>query len=136
MSINYPTMSNLEIAAALGRTERSIFACARRLKLVKARFATTGEERVWQDGYLFRKTESGWIAAHIALWEQHNGPVPQSHVIMFKDGDKTRIELENLACISRAEQLTRYTVVNLPEALKQVIWLKGALTRKINANHN
>lgn len=106
------------------------------MKLVKARFATAGDERVWQDGYLFRKTDSGWRAAHVALWEQHNGPVPANHIVTFKDGDKTRIEIENLECISRADQLERYTVVNLPNALKQVIWLKGALTRKINANHN
>lgn len=133
----YPVTPNREIAEVLGRSAGSIYIFANRLGLMKERYADTGVERVWADGYTFRKLPGrGWVPLHILAWEQTCGPVPAGHIVTFRDGNRANVEIENLECISRAEQLARYTVVNLPEALKQVIWLKGALTRKINALHN
>jgi hypothetical protein len=151
---NYPATSNREIAAVLGRTEHAVTLRAKKMKLKKsdeylrahpgrgrrARMEI-GQERMW-DGYLYRKVgESGskkrdWIAVHVLLWEEHFGPVPPNHLVMFRDGDKTRIEIDNLELVSRVGQMLRYSIMNLPAQLREVIWLKGALTRKINAHDN
>lgn len=96
-----------------------------------------GTERVSKDGYLERKIHDGmplqsrWRAVHLLVWEEANGPLPASHAIAFKDGNKRNTALDNLECISRAELMRRNTVHNLPPELKEVVQLKGAINRKI-----
>lgn len=67
-----------------------------------------GSETISSDGYLRRKVSDrsgrdNWASAHVLLWEQHHGPVPEGHVVIFVDGDKTHIELDNLALVNRGE---------------------------------
>jgi hypothetical protein len=45
-----------------------------------------------------------WKKKHIVLWEQANGPMPENHVLLFGDNDKSNIELENLFLVPRATQ--------------------------------
>jgi protein-arginine kinase activator protein McsA len=40
------------------------------------------------------------IALHVAVWEHHNGHVPEGMVIHHKDGDPRNNDISNLACIS------------------------------------
>lgn len=44
------------------------------------------------------------------IWEEHHGPIPDNHVIIHKDGDKHNDDIENLDCISRADNLKRNNV--------------------------
>ena len=37
------------------------------------------------------------------IWEQHNGLLKESDIIIHLDGDKRNLDISNLACISRAE---------------------------------
>jgi hypothetical protein len=68
-----------------------------------------GTERTTKEGYLQRKvTDTGntvhdYVEVHRLLWEEHHGPIPEGHVVIFKDGDRTHITLDNLMLISRAE---------------------------------
>lgn len=93
--------------------------------------------RYSKDGYLQLKvTDTGyssrdWVGVHILLWEEAHGPVPASHAVCFKDGDKENIELPNLELLSRGELMRRNTIHNLPKPLVEVIMLNGALKRKI-----
>lgn len=73
-----------------------------------------------------------WKATHILLWEKKRGPVPPRHVLIFKNGDRTDIRLENLELIHRRALMARNTVHNLPKPLAQTVQLLGALRRKIN----
>ena len=64
------------------------------------------------DGYMWQKLGEGardWRQKHILVWEEAHGPIPNGHVITFKDGDKTNYDLDNLALITMAEniELTR-----------------------------
>lgn len=64
------------------------------------------------DGYMWQKLGEGardWRQKHILVWEEAHGPIPDGHIITFKDGDKTNYDLENLAMITMAEsiELTR-----------------------------
>lgn len=96
-----------------------------------------GSERISKDGYLERKINNDlplqrrWRAVHLIAWEALNGPVPRSHAIAFKNGDKTDIRLDNLECITRRELMARNTVHNLPKPLADTIQLLGALKRQI-----
>lgn len=96
-----------------------------------------GAERISKEGYLQRKVNDDpvlhrrWRFVHVILWEEAHGPVPPGHVVAFANGDKTDIRLDNLECISRRELMLRNTVHNYPPELRQVIRLKGAITKRI-----
>jgi len=66
-----------------------------------------GSERVDTDGYTLVKTEEPnvWTLKHKVLWEESNGPVPEGHKLLFKDGDTKNITLENLILITDYEML-------------------------------
>lgn len=98
-----------------------------------------GTERFSKDGYLQRKVaDTGeklkdWVYVHIFLWQEHHKKdLPKGHAIVFKDGDKTNIVIENLECLSRAELMKRNSVHNLPKELAELVQLRGALNRRIN----
>lgn len=101
------------------------------------KYAPIGSERL-NDGYRQRKvSDTGypprdWQPVHVLLWIEHRGPVPAGHAIVFRNGDRTDIRIENLECISRADLMRRNTRHNLPPDLNQVISLRAALVRKIN----
>ena len=83
-------------------------------------------------GPLCERFNRRWRAVHILLWEAAHGPLPKGHAIVFKDGDKRHIELDNLQLVTRAELMSRNTMHNYGPEIARVIQLKGAITRQIN----
>lgn len=78
-----------------------------------------------------------WAPVHVLVWTAANGPVPEGHFIRFRPGMKTlvaaEITVDRLECVTKAENMARNTVQNLPKPLVKVIQLRGALNRRINA---
>ena len=66
---------------------------------------SVGSERFTKDGYTEIKTAEPniWQLKQVFLWEQYNGSAPKGHKIIFLDGNKENIVIENLALISDAE---------------------------------
>lgn len=67
-----------------------------------------GTDVMRADGYLWRKTKRwplpGYCRpAHVAIWEEANGPVPRGFVVIFLDSNRRNLAVENLSCVSRAE---------------------------------
>lgn len=68
------------------------------------------------DGYKMRKKQmegsmwDRWEFLHRAVWEEHNGPIPEGMFIIFKDRNKLNCSIENLALISRAENAIMNTM--------------------------
>lgn len=96
-----------------------------------------GAERVTKDGIRQRKIRDDgppqhrWRACHAILWEEHHGPIPAGHIVVFRDRDMTRIEIDNLELITRAENMRRNTIHRYPRDLKEVIRLQKKLERTI-----
>jgi len=42
-----------------------------------------------------------WKMKHRVIWEQHYGPIPEGHYIIFKDGNRMNMDISNLAMIDR-----------------------------------
>lgn len=93
------------------------------------------------DGYVYVKVAEvsyvpytvNWKPLHILMWERANGrPLPDGHVLAFKNHDRLDVRLENLELLTRRDNMARNTVHNLPPELKQSVQLLGALNRKIN----
>lgn len=74
---------------------------------IPATYLPVGSERVNGDGYVDIKVAdpNKWRGKHILIWEQHNGPIPEGHAIIFADRDKRNFNIDNLLCITRAQLL-------------------------------
>ena len=91
-----------------------------------------GSERVNVDGYVEIKTAepNTWQLKQKVVWETKNGRVPDGCKIIFLDGNKENVSIENLAIVSNDEMLEmnrnglRY---DDPEATKT-----GILIAKVN----
>lgn len=74
-----------------------------------------GSERVNVYGYLEIKVAEPniWESKHRVIWEQHNGPIPPRHKIIFLDGDKSNLNIDNLALITNAQSvmLNKYGLI-------------------------
>lgn len=77
-----------------------------------------------------------WQPVHVLVWEAVHGPVPEGHIVRFRDGMKTfdavTITADKLELVSLAENMRRNTIHNYPEELKKVMQLRGVLNRRIN----
>jgi hypothetical protein len=65
-----------------------------------------GQENICNSkGYILVKiaNPSVWRYKHKLVWEAANGPVPEGHVILFADGNKLNINLDNLLLVSTQE---------------------------------
>jgi hypothetical protein len=45
------------------------------------------------------------VYKHTFLYEQANGKAPEGHIVIFLDGGKDNFSLDNLAPVTKAEQL-------------------------------
>ena len=67
-----------------------------------------GTERICaKDGFIYIKTESGFVLKHRWLWIQLGFEIPKGMVLCFKDGDKLNCKIDNLILMTRSE-LLRY----------------------------
>lgn len=121
-----------------GRSAETRFKAGNRTGKAAQLYQPIGTERITKDGYRQRKVNDDmpihrrWQLVQRLVWEEHRGPIPDGHVVTFIDGDKLNCEIDNLTLVSRQELMSRNTVHNLPEDLRQVVQLKGALVRQIN----
>lgn len=66
-----------------------------------------GSERVSVDGYIEIKVAESkkWRLKHRVVWEMAHGKIPRNHVIIFLDGNKLNVTVENLKLVSRGQLL-------------------------------
>ncbi|MCL4882627.1 HNH endonuclease signature motif containing protein [Streptococcus suis] len=64
-----------------------------------------GTVRYTTDGYPKIKIAEPniWKQMHRKVWEEHHGPIPSGHAVVFLNGDKTNWDISNLACLSKNE---------------------------------
>ena len=76
-------------------------------------YMPVGSERV-SDGYVYIKIADPkkWKGKHILIWEDHNGPVPKGHVVIFGDSNRRNFDINNLILVSR-KQLVKLNQNNL-----------------------
>ena len=63
-----------------------------------------GTEIVRSDGYIQVKVADPdvWKLKHRIVWEQHNGPIPEGGLVVFRDGNRLNTDISNLALIDRS----------------------------------
>lgn len=78
-----------------------------------------------------------WIPVARLVWEQHHGPVPPKHIVVFADSKQAttvleEITVDKLICISRAQNAMRNSLYSKSHELGRLAQIKGAITRQIN----
>lgn len=64
---------------------------------------------ITSDGYKIRKRSmtgelwERWEFLHRAVWEEHNGPVPEGMMISFLDSNRLNCDIDNLMLITKGE---------------------------------
>ena len=61
-----------------------------------------GYERINSNGYVLVKVsgKKRMVLKHRYVWEQHHGRIPSGMCILFRDGDKTNCDIDNLYMLS------------------------------------
>lgn len=82
--------------------------------------------------YVAGKPRRNWVMKHRHVYEQAHGPIPEGMRIIFLDGDKSNITLENLAMVS-PKVLSRMNYNHLiyddPEATRSGIAIAEVLAK-------
>lgn len=75
--------------------------------LIPANRRPIGSERINAEGYIEIKVEpKKWRLKHVVLWEQANKrPVPRNHAVIYADGDRQNLDIDNLVLVTRAQLL-------------------------------
>lgn len=68
---------------------------------------TVGSERINKDGYIEIKVAepNKWKLKHRLIYENTFGSIPKSHKVIFADGNKYNLEIDNLILVSSSEEL-------------------------------
>lgn len=75
-----------------------------RRRIRPKRMVPVGTERVVNGIAQIKISEPDtWKSKHQLVWEQENGPVTPGNVVIFANGDRAKIEIENLMLVSRSE---------------------------------
>ena len=97
-----------------------------------------GAETLRGNGYLVRKVNDDlpymrrWRYVHHLIWEEVNGPVPEGWRLVFRDGDKTNVVLDNLELVRGKELLRRNGIARYGPEIHAITRLHGLINRKIN----
>lgn len=69
-----------------------------------------GSVRRSKYGYWERKVTDGgaytarrWVGVHRLAWEEHHGPIPAGHKVIYIDGDYDNVSINNMALVSSRE---------------------------------
>lgn len=74
-----------------------------------------GDERLSKDGYIevkvsmfrHKRANDCWVQKHRLVWEEANGPIPEDHVLIFLDSDRSNISIDNLELVPMDVNLAR-----------------------------
>lgn len=72
-----------------------------------------------------------WEWSHLKLWQEHNGDIPASHMVYFKDRNRMNVTIENLGILSRQEWMKIYSMHNYPEDVKAMIHMLAGFKRRL-----
>ena len=104
-------------------------------------YRPVGSERVdAKDGYIFVKIAdpNKWKLKHVAIYEEHYGPVPKGYKVIFLDKNRRNFNIENLALVSNGEMAIlnkNHRISEFPEVTKAGIALeksKTAVKKRVN----
>lgn len=70
-------------------------------------YRPVGAERINVDGYIEIKTKEPniWELKHRVVYEEHYGEIPKGYNVIFLDGNRQNVDINNLKLVNKAENL-------------------------------
>lgn len=101
--------------------------------MVPSNYRPVGSTRISKDGYIEVKIEdpSKWVLMHRHVWLSEGNQLPKNMNLIFLDGNKLNCKIENLALISREENMKRNTIHRYPSEVKEAIHAVKKLNKTI-----
>lgn len=91
-----------------------------------------GSEIVRKDGYTYIKHNGKPQLKHRVLYQEHHKVTLETHeYVSFKDGNKQNFAIDNLVLKSRADMMSKNTIHQYPQELKEVILVLGKVKKTI-----
>lgn len=94
--------------------------------------APDGAKRTTSRGRLQVKEDGKWVPLQNHIWTAANGPVPDGHLIRFKDGNHLNFDLDNLEPATRTQIICENSIHTLPPEIAEIHRLRGLIKRTIN----
>lgn len=94
-----------------------------------------GTEVIDRDGYTRVKIAQPnvWEYKQRLIWEEHHGPIDKDYKIMFIDGDKTNMHIDNLKKVSYEESMLLNSRHKLPEEIIPTVALIHQINNKLKS---
>lgn len=92
-----------------------------------------GSERTDVDGYTMIKVNGKFIQKHVHIWNKHHGEVPKGSAVIFKDGNRQNLIIENLILVTRKDLMLRNTIQRYDPELQFTMKVLSKLKKKIDA---
>ncbi len=83
-----------------------------------------------------RLSLGNWELLHRHIWRQHNGEIPDGHIVVFKDGDQSNCDISNLELITLKDNMRRNTIHRYPEELHTTIRLISKIKKIAHEKQN
>lgn len=142
---NYRGISNQELAdrvnkefgTKFGATKLADFKCNNnlqsgyRFEVENLRKKKHLEETIRQDGYVYIKVGTEWYIKQRWVYEQAYGELQPGEVLIFKDGDSTNCDLDNLIKVRKNVLCRVSSLLTSDEEINNSLILNGLLLDKI-----
>lgn len=92
-----------------------------------------GSERTDVEGYTMIKVNGKYIQKHVHIWNQHHGEIPKGSAVIFKDGNRQNLIIENLTLVTRGELMLKNTIQRYDPELQFTMKVLSKLKKKIDA---
>lgn len=99
--------------------------------MARGKAAKDGDTNVSKNGYHYTRVDGKWRLTHHLLAEELLGhPLDtKTHMVRFKDGDKTNLKIENIEVIKKGVATPRRQIARLTATIAELTAQKEYLER-------
>jgi hypothetical protein len=100
----------------------------------RGRSKPIGTEHTSANGYLYRKTEYGWVLVHRLIAEEKIGRrlLPNEYAT-FNDGNRTNFDPSNIVIKLRGRTSIRRRLASIEDQIRELTTLRDDLRKRIKA---
>ena len=101
---------------------------------VPPNYMPVGTEKLTKDGYIQVKVAdpAKWELKHRLVWMQHYGKIPPGYIVVFRDGNRQNVTIDNLAMVRRTVhcRVNRMSLGPIPKEYFDTAMLIGEIAEQ------
>lgn len=98
-------------------------------------FQPIGHRRITKDGYIEVKVgeHDRFDLLHRFIWKVWVGPIPEGHIVSFKDGDKMNCDINNLHLMTQEQNMLNNSIQRYPDDIRNTMIALGRFKSKLKS---